>query len=76
MSLHFAQQADMRLIRCAHFAQMPPPSFYFDGILPIDDRRWWHFAYPQDVIRNHSDMKEVISHHEHCIYLGKPKEKQ
>jgi len=38
VSLHFAQQADMRLVRCAHFAQMPLPSFYFDEILPIDDR--------------------------------------
>ena len=74
MSLHFAQQADMRLVRCAHFAQMLPPSFYFDEI--INNRRRWHFAYPQDVIRNHSDMKEVTSHHEHCIYLGKSKEKQ
>ena len=45
------QQADMLLVRYAHFAQMPLPSFYFDGILPIDDRRRWHFAYPQDVRR-------------------------
>jgi len=65
---------------CGSFAVLTSPKChcqaFIDEILPIDDRKRCHFAYPQDVIRNHFNMKEVISHHEHCIYLGESKEKQ
>ena len=29
------QQADMRLVRCAHFAQMPPLNFYFEEAMAL-----------------------------------------
>ena len=61
------QQADMLLVRYAHFAQMPLLSFYFESGTS-------HTRQP--LYANHFNMKEVISHHEHCVYLGKSEEKQ